>query len=403
MWDRSYRWQQHVRLAAGIVVVAAIAIGARRMATTSAASRARAGAGELAGEVLRPSLQTFEVEVPEALLARVGTLVYRDRKDGVAQAIGRVAEVRPAAQGRVTLVIRLSGAGQNMEHRGGVIRGAAATIDLREALELLLTPSTPTDEAMMARDIVWPSIQTNVLPGIVDGLIREVSADLANPLPEEAEVFRRFFANLHESIEPMESELVGRLAKRAWDVVGVKGLAGVAWRATTNDAKEKGAKVADFWTWMVGKEKADGEQAAGEEAPDSSFLSEKTSQELKAALEEEAIAFWNENREKILDAFAGAVDAQRKDLDKLFRERWSTTIYEKVIMPAWLSGEDKVIASIEAYVTDFSQRRLVTQQGGPRLIFAYLLRSFLEISDAPLLIFAPSGDSDQVVYEPLLP
>ena len=72
-------------------------------------------------------------------------------------------------------------------------------------------------------------------------------------------------------------------------------------------------------------------------------------------------------------------------------------------MPAWLRGEDKVIASIETYVTDFAQRRLVTQQGGPRLIFAYLLRSFLDISDAPLLIFAPSGDSDQVIYEPLLP
>ena len=174
MWDRSYRWQQHVRLAAGIVVVLSIAIGAGRLASTSAASRARAGARELAGEVLQPSLQTFAVEVPEKLLARVGTLVYRDRKDGVAQAIGRVAEVRPPAQGRVTLVVRLSGAGQYVKHPGGVIKGAAATINLREALELLLSPSTPTDEAMMARDIVWPSIQANVLPGIIDGLIKEV-------------------------------------------------------------------------------------------------------------------------------------------------------------------------------------------------------------------------------------
>lgn len=397
MWDRSYRWQQHVRLAAGILVVVAMAIGAGRLATTAAAIRARAGAHELAGEVLQPSLQTFEVEVPESLLARAGTLVYRDRKDGVAQAIGRVAEVRPSKQGQVTLVIRLSGAGQDVNHHGGVIRGAAATIDLREALELLLSPSTPTDEATMARDMVWPSIQENVLPGIVNRLIKEVSTDLANPLPQEAEVFKRFFANLHESIEPLEGELVERLAKRAWDVVGVKGLAGVAWRATTNDAKVKGAKVADFWTWMVGKDKAD------EESPDHSFLSEKTSEELKAALEDEAIAFWRDNRQKILDAFAAAVEAQRQDLDKLFRDRWSSTVYPRIILPAWLEGEDKVIASIETYVTDFTQRRLVTHEGGPRLIFAYLLRSFLDISDAPLLIFSPSAESDQVVYEPLLP
>jgi hypothetical protein len=39
------------------------------------------------------------------------------------------------------------------------------------------------------------------------------------------------------------------------------------------------------------------------------------------------------------------------------------------------------------------------------LLFAYLLRSFLNISDAPLLIYRPAaeGESDRVRYEPLLP
>ncbi|HEY2838268.1 MAG TPA: hypothetical protein VGJ26_03920 [Pirellulales bacterium] len=399
MWDRSYRWQQHVRLAAGGVLVVLLAIGAGVLARTSAATRAGEGARDLAGEIFHPSLQTFEVQVPEALLARVGTLVYRERKDGVAQTIGRVVAVTPGEAGQVTLVIRLSGTGDQVGPRGGILKGAAATINLREALELLLSPSTPTDEAIMARDIVWPSIKANVLPGIVDGLIREVSKDLSDPLPESAELFKQLFANLHQSIEPLENELVERLARRAWDVVGVKGLAGVAWRATANDAKAKGAKVADFWSWLMRNEKKPGEPV------DRPFLSEKTSEDLRSALEAEAAAFWNDNREKIIDAFKHAVDAERKDFEQVFRERWSGAIYERVVKPAWLGGEDKVIASIETYVTDFAERRLVTNQGGPRLIFAYLLRSFLDISDAPLLIFSPDakGESQQVVYEPLLP
>jgi hypothetical protein len=55
-------------------------------------------------------------------------------------------------------------------------------------------------------------------------------------------------------------------------------------------------------------------------------------------------------------------------------------------------------------VRDFAERRLLTAEGGPRLLFAHALRSALNISASPLLVFEPAnGDaSDQVVYEPLL-
>ena len=98
----------------------------------------------------------------------------------------------------------------------------------------------------------------------------------------------------------------------------------------------------------------------------------------QAALEEEVVAFWKDNRPQIVEAFKNAVDGGQ-DFEVAFQERWSGTLYERVIVPAW-RAQGKVIESIEEYVRDFASRRLVTNQGGPRLLFAYILRSYLDIS-----------------------
>jgi hypothetical protein len=59
---------------------------------------------------------------------------------------------------------------------------------------------------------------------------------------------------------------------------------------------------------------------------------------------------------------------------------------------------------VQEYANDFAERRLLTSQGGPRLLFAFALRSSLQISDAPLLIFSPTAAAapGKLVYQPLL-
>lgn len=396
MWDRSYRWQKYVRLATGVGVLVLLLGCSVLLARTSAALRTREGARDLLGEIFSPDRQLIEVKVPAELQAQVGTLVYRERQDGAAQVIGRVVDTHAIDSDEVSLAIRLSGASDDA-HRGGILRGAPAELSLRDAVELLVSPNTPSEEALKARDRIWPSIRSTVLPRIMDGLIREISAELANPGPEDAELFRQLVSDLHARLEPVESDLVNRLAKRAWDIVGVQGLAGGTPSPPPGEEKTEGLKLSDLWSWMTRND-------TKTDASGRPFLSEKTSKELKLALEEEVVQFWRDNRAQIVEAFEKTVEERRDDFALAFEKRWSGLLYDRVIMPAWQAGQAEVMASIEAYVSDFANRRLLTSQGGPRLLFAFVLRSYLDISDAPLLVLAqgPTGAPEHVVYEPLL-
>jgi hypothetical protein len=324
-------------------------------------------------------------------------LVYCDRDDGVAQVIGRVITAQADEGDQVDLVIRLSAPIADSANRGGVLKGAPATLNFRDAVRLLVSPNTPAEEGMLARDTIWPSIKANLLPDIVDGLIREISSDLANPAPEDEALMKRLVENLHEAIEPLEDDLVNRLARRAWDAVGVQGLVQGLLRKTADTVANRGMSVTGSWSRLFGKQ-------VNDNAAERPFLPEKTSQDLKTALEEEALAFWKENRSKIIDAFLKTFNEQRQEFDVAFRQRWAGLIYDRVIVSAWQKGQDKVLASIQEYVSDFAARRLLTNQGGPRLLFAYVLRGYLDISVAPLLILAPGvdGGSDRIVYQPLL-
>jgi hypothetical protein len=396
MWDRSYRWQRHVRLAAGGLVILALLVAAGILSGTSAAARTRAGAGDLAREVFSPTDQIIRVEVPASLLARVGTLVYRQREDGVAQVIGRVTAVAAAPSEQVALTIRLSAPSMSLARQGGLIQGAPAALNMRDAVRLLVSPNTPDEEALLARDAIWPSVRENLVPEIMNGLVQEISQDLADPNAEDAELLKRFAASLHESLAPLEEQLVQRLAGKAWEVVGVQGLAGGAIRATTGNAASLAGSIAAWWSWFQGEE----EDA---NAPPRPFLSAKMSADLKTALEAEVIKFWQENREQIVAAFKKSVDAQRGDFEQAFTDRWSGRLYDRVIEPAWQAHQDQVLASVETYVRSFTERRLLTKEGGPRLKFAFLLRSYLDISTSPLLVVVPAeGHSRQFVYQSFL-
>jgi len=137
MWDRSYRWQRHVRVAAGCAVILALIVAAVILSGTSAAARTRAGARDLARELFSPAEQIIRMDVPAALLPRVGTLVYRQREDGVAQVIGRVVAVEAAERDQVALTIRLSAPSASLSRGGGVIKGAPAALSMRDAVRLL--------------------------------------------------------------------------------------------------------------------------------------------------------------------------------------------------------------------------------------------------------------------------
>ncbi len=402
MWDRSYRWQRQLRQAAGVLVLVAGLVCSIFLSRTMAARRTVQGAQDLAAELAMPARRLVEVDVPASLHTIAGTLVYQDREDGVAQGGGRVVSIEPADAARDRLHIRLSSHAAETYSRGGTLRGAAADVDFPDAVRLLVSPQTPDEEGLIARDKIWPSIEQSVLPDVINGLIRQVADELANPGPENEALFKQLVSSVHESLAPLEDELVSRLARRAWDTVGVQGLAGGVLRAGTDSAKDQNKKLLEWWSRMLGNV-PQGESSATDDRP---FLSEPTRQALKVALEDEAIKFWQENRAKIIAALQQAIDACRPQFEAAFRDRWATMLFERVVMPAWRAGQDRVLESIQGYVADFAARRLLTREGGPRLMFAFVLRSYLDISDAPLLVLsnpATGGKPTPIVYVPLLP
>jgi hypothetical protein len=397
MWNLCYRWQRHVRLAAGAFVLVASGIGLWLLMGTAAAQRAGAGARELVGELQTSNELMFDVDVPADLNPRVGTLVYLQRNDGVAQVIGRVIGMEAIDARHIRLNIRLTAPVGAAGKPSGVVLGASAALDLRDAMRLLVSPDSPDEEVVLARDTIWPSVRTDVLPEMIEGLIRETSKELANLDERDVALLASSMQQLRVELQPLEDELVNRLAQRAWDAVGMQGLAAGLLRKTSSGVQRTGSSATQWWWRLFDKD-------TKVEMTETPFFSEATTAQLRTVLEQETLAFWNEHRAQIVDAIKKVALARRGDFETAFRERWAGLLYERAILPAWQHGQDKVLASVQDYATDFAARRLLTRAGGPRLLFAYALRSSLEISDDPLLIFSPGAGNKArgIVYQPLL-
>ena len=147
--------------------------------------------------------------------------------------------------------------------------------------------------------------------------------------------------------------------------------------------------------------KADAEEEVANRQRD--FLSDETKQRLRAAVEDEVRQFWAENREEILSKMNRVVAQSMPALGKTFRERWGPKLFQDALLPAWQSSEPQIMQAIESYANDFTQRRLLTAEGGPRLSLAYALRSSLRISDAPLLVFVAAKEgTNEITYRPLI-
>jgi hypothetical protein len=161
--------------------------------------------------------------------------------------------------------------------------------------------------------------------------------------------------------------------------------------------EEQTIEFSDWW-WRQFGSRSD---AVPSERP---FLSEATSQALRDALHEETRTFWQEHRETIVAALVKVASERRGELESALNERWAGRLYERAVLPAWKTGQEEVLKSVQEYARDLAARRLLNEEGGPRLLFAYALRSSLKISDEPLLILSPGApdSSGKVVYEPLL-
>jgi hypothetical protein len=394
MWNRSYRWQRRARVAAGMLAVAAILFGLFWLRGSAEAQRAVQGARDLAAEMAAGNTSLVEVDVPSQLKVAVGTLVYGERADGVAHVIGRAASVEARTADTTRIGLRLF---DNLAPTGGTLKGAAATINLHSAMQLLIVPDLLGDEVRLARDAIWPSLRANVMPGMVEALVHEIARESTKLHVEDQAIVASSIEELRKSLKPLEEELVTRLAERAKDTIGLKGVVSGVWRTSADGVHNSGAAVADLWRWAVGRE------VSGERV-DRPFFSEETSQALAAAVEEETMLFWQDHQVEVIQAMTKVAMSRREEITSAFNERWARRLYERAVLPAWLAGQEQVIESVQLYANDFAARRLLTSGGGPRLLFAYALRCAVGISDDPLLIFAPDSQRapGRIVYESLV-
>lgn len=394
MWDRSYRFLRLTRLAAGGLTLGAGVLALAGFARSEAAARSSTALAEIAREADASHEGRLVVRLPRSLGVKAGNLVHREREDGAAEIIGRVIAVREDG-GACEATLMLTPRAASEMKQGATLKGAPATVSLESAVRLLLAPDIPRDEAARAKDALWPSLEKHVLPGITARMEKELVAAVEDLSPEDEQLLRDALDELHKDLAPMEEKLLNRMAERAWEVVGVGGVAEGIVRKAADGAGNTYKDVKDWVRGIFGSEEKS-------EKSNRDFLSEEKKIALRLALEEEATKFWDDNRKEIVEKLGKVLSARKQDFADAFNKRWAPRLYEKAVVPAWFEGERNVIEAAENYAVDFSNRRLLTSQGGPRLLLAHALRGALSISDAPLLVLA-RDTSPGVKFDYLIP
>lgn len=395
MWDRSYRWQRLARIGAGTAAVIAVLLGLSMAGQTEAAERAADGIREIGREASPDTEAQVVARVPAELGVRKGVLVYREGDAGRAEIVGRVIRVnRHDGDDEITILLTPASAGAMAG--GGKVRGAAPTLTVEHAFRLIISPDIPREEATIARDKLWPAIEEHVLPGLKERITKEVTESFDNLDDEDRELLDSTIEDLRSELEELEEELINRLANRAWEVIGVSGVAeGVVRKA--KDGADNTYKDVKDWVkgWWSDEEKS--------EKANRDFLSEEKATALRIALEEEVQSFVEENDEELKRAFNKVINERRRDFIEKFETKWGPKLYENALVPSWFEGEAGVLVAAEEYANDFARRRLLTSEGGPRLLLAYALRTSLEITRDPLLVIEPSENGGRVDYEWIMP
>ena len=237
-----------------------------------------------------------------------------------------------------------------------------------------------------------------MLPELEARLWPELSELLDQLSPDDRRLLEGTVAEVRRELGPLEEELVQRMARTSWNVIGVRGVTAGLWRLTTGGMENTAKDVRDWWRTRVGS-------SVELDREDPEFLSEETQKSLRQELQQEWTRFWNEHRSEVTEHAVRILSERSAALSQAARERWGPHLYQRVVQPAWLEGEPEVIRAIENYAHDVSRRRLLTPEGAPRLLLSYALRSELGISSAPLLVLTPaeSGPADRFRYQPLVP
>src|SRR5690606_30581997 len=109
--------------------------------------------------------------------------------------------------------------------QGGRLRGAAPTNRLEQAFRLIRSPDIPRQWDASARDTICPAIEKHVLPGLKERLTTELTHSFADMDEDDTELLNTTVEDLRKELGPLEEELLNRLANRAWEVIGVSGVA----------------------------------------------------------------------------------------------------------------------------------------------------------------------------------
>lgn len=395
MWDRSYRWQRLARITAGCATVLALLVGLSIVGSTEEAARAADGLAEISREASPDEQAQVVCDVPSNLRVREGVLVFREGRDGKAEIVGRVIGVTnvDASTDKIRVLLTPSQAGAMAN--GGKLRGANPTLSVEDAFRLIISPDIPREELVVARDAIWPAIEKSVLPDLKERVTKELTTSFEDLDEEDATLLNETVNDLRTEMEALEEELLNRLANRAWEVIGVSGVAEGIMRKTGEGAENTYKDVKDWVkSWWGDEEKS--------EKTNKDFLTEERATALRIALEEEVEKFINEKRSEIEKAFNTVLNKRRADFIAKFEGKWGPKLYENALKPSWLENEHHVLEAAESYAADFAKRRLLTSEGGPRLLLAYALRTSLDITDEPLLVIKPE-DTGKVEYEWIMP
>ncbi len=395
MWDRSYRWQRLTRIAAGTSCIVAGVVAVAVLAQNPAFARGMEAASEIGREIRPDADSRITLEMPVSLGARPGVLVYRERQDGAAEVVGRVTGIGDAREGSRPVIILLAPAAAGLMRGGGRVKGATPAVSLEDAVRLLLAPGVPRDEAVIARDALWPALEKHVMPGVTSRVEAELSRAVADLDKDDAELLTGALDEIHKELAPLEEKLLNKLAERAWGVVGVKGVAEGVLRKSA-DTMGNAAKGAVDWVKGLWGDNNKSERNERD------FLSDQTKLALRLAMEEEVVKFWEDNRAEIVETTGKVLAARKEEFAAAWNKRWAPRLYERAIEPGWLEGEKEVLKAAENYANDFARRRLLTAGGGPRLLLAFALRGALQISDSPLLVISPD-QSGRVAFDWLVP
>ena len=391
MWDRSYRWQRLARIVAGCIALVALFSVTAVVSQTEAAGRASAGVAEIGREAAPDQASQVVCQVPHELGTSRGVLVYREGDDGKAEIVGRVIDVSVINESTDEITVLLTPAQAGAMAKGGKLRGAAPTISVEHAFRLIISPDIPREEAIIARDTIWPAINEHVLPDLKERLTNEVTRSFEDLDEEDTKLLNETVDDLRSELSELEEALLNRLANRAWEVIGVSGVAEGVLRKASDGAGNTVNDVKDWVKGWFGKEESS-------EETNRDFLTEERATALRIALEEEVEAFIAENHTDIEEAFNKVLNKRKVDFIAKFEEKWGPKLYEKALVPSWMDNERYVLDAAESYANDFAKRRLLTSEGGPRLLLAYALRSSLNITNEPLLVIKPD-DSGEVKYE----